>query len=216
MVMAYVFDEKVISPVGFLMSKEHHAEACPALNAYKYVDLPLDFPYRRIMVRAFLKAYPPEHSIAHVKIDEDNERRIPWSINVEDYIELSMARWQQVNEPFHVCLYDPETVMDYYFTASSYFNMVGGITTDNTRIVEAIMSRTGGFVQLRAPNTTTMLAQTMGYCPNHCFDFECGDPNDLNDWYDVTKVGSLKLNIKGHASRTAGNLQICLQQLRTY
>ena len=215
-VWAYVFDEKIISPRGWLMAKEHHAEAAPALNAYKYVNLPIDFPYRRIMVRAFYEAYPPEYTIAHVKIDEDNDRRVPWSVNAEDYIELSMPRWQQVNEPLHVCLGTPETVTDFYFTASTYFNMIAGITTDNTRIVEAIRSRTGGFAQLRAPNVTTMLGATMGYCPNHCFDFECGDPKDLDDWYDVKKVGDLRMRVQGGSAGISGEYQVVIQQLRYY
>ena len=215
-VWAYVFDEKVISPVGFLMSKEHHSEACPAANAYKYVDLPLDYPYRRIMLRAFYEAYPPEYSIKHVKIDEDNERRVPFNIDIEDYIELSMPRWQQVNEPFHVCIVN-DTSANYYFTPSSYFNMVGGITTDPARMIGALMSRTGGRVGLRSTGlTTTLLGQTMGYCPNHCLDFECGDPKDISDWYDVSKVGDLRLRVQGGTAGINGAYQVVIQQKRTY
>lgn len=216
-VLAYVFDEKVISPAGFLMSKEHHSELAPAsAAAHKYVDLPLDFPYRRIMVRAFYEGYPPYYTISHVKVDEDNERRIPWDEDIEDYSERSRGRWQQINEPFHVCVLD-DTPRDYYFTPSDWFNMVGGITTDSARHVSASMSRTGGMVGLKTNgNVTTMLGQVMGYCPNHCFDFECGDPKDMEDWYEVSKVGDLRLRVTGGTPGASGTYQVVIQQLRRY
>lgn len=215
-VRAYVFDEKVISPIGFLMSKEHHSENAPAsATAHKYVDLPLDFPYRRIMVRAFYKNYPPEYTISHVKIDEDNERRIPWDVDVEDYIELSMARWEQINEPFHVACAD-DTNREFYFTASNYFNTVAGISTDIARHIASRQARTGGMVELKATNNTTLLGCTMGYCPNHCFDFECGDPKDIADWYDVTRVGDLRLKVTGGTPGASGTYQVVIQQLRRY
>jgi len=213
-VWAYVFDQKTISPRGFLMSKEHHNEACPANLAWKYVELPLDYPYRRIMVRSFLVQYPPEHSIRHVKIDEDNDRRIPFDVNVEDYIELSMARWEQVHEPFHISVTGDE--QNYYFTPSNYFNAVMGVSTDIARHIAANRARTGGRVQLAATNTTTLLGSVEGYCPNHCFDFECGDVQNPDDFFDVTKVGDLRMSVQGGAAGIAGAYQVVIQQLRHY
>lgn len=214
-VWAYVFDEKAINPRGFLMSKEHHNEACPANLAWKYVELPLDYPYRRIMLRAFLKAYPPEHSIRHVKIDEDNDHRIPFDINTEDYVELSMARWEQVNEPFHVCVVDA-TPAEYYFTPSNYFNTVAGVSTDIARHIASNLARTGGVVPLWATNTTTLLGSTMGYCPHHCLDFECGDVMNPDDFFDVTRVGDLRMSVQGGGAGIAGAYQVVIQQLRNY
>lgn len=215
LIWAYVFDEKVISPRGFLMSKEHHAEAAPALNAYKYVDLPLDFPYRRIMVRAFYEAWPPDYTIKHVKIDEDNERRIPWNLDTLDYCQLSMARWEQIHEPFHISVTGDE--QGYYFTPSDHFNFVGGIQTSIARHIAANLARTGGHVHLQATDTTTLLGSVMGYCPNHCFDFECGDPKDIEDWWDVKKmVGDLRLRLQGGTAGINGEYQVVIQQLRSY
>ena len=214
-VMAYVFDEKVVSPVGFLMSKEHHSENAPAsATAHKYVDLPLDFPYRRIMVRAFLVNYPPEHTISAVKIDEDNERRIPWDINVEDYCELSRARWQQVVDHMHI---NPGIGTQYYFvTPSNYFATIAGLCTSPTAHFNVALGRTGGRVSITSDEVTTILGEAMGWCPNHCFDFECGDPNDIADWYDVSRVGNLRLKVSGGGAGITGTYQVVIQQLRRY
>jgi len=214
MALAYVFDEKVINPVGFLMSKEHHSEAAPALNAYKYVEMPIDYPYRRLLLRAFLKRTNPQTNIQQIRLDEDNLRRVPIDINVEDYIYLSMCRWQQVNEPFHVSIVAAN--QEYYITPSNWFNMVGGEVTAAAHPVSAVRALTGGNVELSATEVTTMLGQTMGWCPNHCIDYEFGDVNDLNDWYDVTKVGNLRFRVQGGASGIAAAYQVLLQQLRYY
>jgi len=214
-VHAYVFDEKVISPVGFLMSKEHHSEAAPAgATAHKYVDLPVDYPYRRIMVRAFLVNYPPEHTISHVKIDEDNERRIPFDVDVEDYCERQRGRWLQVADHMHV---NPAVTTQYYFvTPSNYFAAIQGLCTSPTAHYNVALGRTGGRVSITSDEITTILGEAMGWQPNHSFDFECGDPNDLSDWWDVTRVGDLRLRVTGGGAGASGDFQVVIQQLRRY
>ena len=214
MAVAYVFDEKVINPVGFLMSKEHHSSACPANNAYLYVEMPIDYPYRRFLLRAHLLRTNPQTNVQHIRLDEDNLRRLPIDMNMEDYIYLSMCRWQQVNEPLHICIEGAN--QNFFFTASNYFNMVGGEVTAAAHPVSAVRALTGGNVELSSTEVTTMMGQTMGWCPNHSIDYEFGDVNDLNDWYDVTKVGNLRLRVQGGASGIAAAYQVLLQQLRYY
>ena len=54
-----------------------------------------------------------------------------------------------------------------------------------------------------------------GYLPHHCFDFVFGDPNDLDDLYDVTKLGHLNLRLEaGDGGGTTG--EVAIQQLRRY
>lgn len=48
-VYADVFDDKKISPIGFLMTKEQYSYL-PTASAWEYVDLATDHPYRQILV----------------------------------------------------------------------------------------------------------------------------------------------------------------------
>lgn len=213
-VMAHVFDEKVISPIGFLMSKEHHSEAAPALDSYKYVDLPTDFSYRRLLLRAYEENEAVNANIKGVRLDEDNEKRILWDILTNDYINLQIGHWEQVREPFHVAFLVADD--NYYFTPSTYFNSVGGEVTALAHPVKVSPAKTAGRVSIEATAITTMLGQVMGYCPNHCIDFEFGDPKDIADWYDVGRVGSLRLRVQGGATGTSAEFQVVIQQLRRY
>ncbi|KKL88030.1 hypothetical protein LCGC14_1928740, partial [marine sediment metagenome] len=56
-----------------------------------------------------------------------------------------------------------------------------------------------------------------GWLPNHCVQFPFGKPDDLNDWYDVTKLGSLRLRLKGGSGGSSnGTGAVVLQQFRRY
>ena len=50
-VNAHVFDEKKITPRGFLMSKEFYSYT-PSANNWEYVDLPTDYVIRKVMLRS--------------------------------------------------------------------------------------------------------------------------------------------------------------------
>ncbi|GAI97242.1 unnamed protein product, partial [marine sediment metagenome] len=53
-----------------------------------------------------------------------------------------------------------------------------------------------------------------GYLPHGVFEIPFGIQDDPTDWYDVTKLGSLKADIIGGAD--SGTAELILQQLRTY
>jgi hypothetical protein len=55
-----------------------------------------------------------------------------------------------------------------------------------------------------------------GQCPHSVIDIPMGDQDDPDDWLDPASVGGLELDVKGHASLTAGTCEIYVQQLRRY
>jgi len=72
----------------------------------------------------------------------------------------------------------------------------------------------GGFIE-RVGAATTMVGTIMvGRQPHHTFDFPMGNPEDLDDWYDVTNKGSVILRCR--AGTTVGTIQVFLQQFRRY
>lgn len=211
-VIADCFDEKVISPIGFLMSKEHHSRTPPG-SGYYYVDLPIDHPIRKMLLQGYYKQYEAWKNITSMRLDEDNEKRIPLDWGLEDYYRHMKGFWTPVEEMFVGS--SMATGHTFYVTPTDYwangaFHAEGSVSSIgflNTNML-------GGYCVLRSDALTYVLGHVRGWLPNHCFEFPFGDGKDIDDWYDTSRIGSLRLRIEGaSANGTAG---VVLQQLRRY
>lgn len=213
-VFAHIFDEKVVNPVGFLMSKEHYKSACPDEDDFKYVGLPTDFPIRQLLVRGFDTGHEVWDSVKAVRLDEENEKRVPFDWDTEEYHRLMKGAWPLVLEQFII---NPQTADDtYYITPSAFYNAVSGSTNIVALPLTTLAYNTGGVVHAIDCATANVSGMVMGYLPNHTIQFPFGMQENLEDWYEVQKLGSARLRIKGGSSGTTGAFQVVLQQLRHY
>jgi hypothetical protein len=123
--------------------------------------------------------------------------------------------WKQVQELFYG-VGDTSAQYTYYVTPTDYFaslvgNQVGGNgyggPTGNMR---------GGVFSLYNSATAWFQGIANGYLPRHCVQFPFGDQADLNDWYDVTKKGSVQLRLESGTAGASGTGAVILQQLRKY
>jgi len=213
-VWAECFDEKVISPIGFLMSKEHWSAVMGTAGTYKYIDLPTDYPLRQILVRGFLDKKEPWNTVSEVRLDEDNMRSVPFNWEVEDYHRKMHGEWMPVIEGFfaHCDNTDGHVV---YVTPTTYSTtalICGNIATDyfiptDTR---------GGYIDIRSTLASNVKGIIHGWLPHHCVQFPMGDQKDLDDWYDVQNKGSVRLRLKSGAGGATGVGTVILQQLRRY
>lgn len=212
-VIGYLFDQKTVSPIGFLMSKEFYSYTCGAANSYEYVDLPKDYVLRKLLIRGFKAGSEPWAQISEFKVDEDNEKRIPLDWLVENYTRFMKGYWTEVEEFIAGHVTTPSKV--FYITPTDYCSvavMGGGISTlyyDGTI--------TGGKVTLYlASGSCSFQGLARGFCPNHCVEVPFGEPDKMEDWYDITSIGALRLRLRAGSSGTGGTGQVVLQQLRKY
>ena len=213
-VIGHLFDEKVISPIGFLMSKEYYDAASAADGAYKYVDLPTDFPYRKMLLRAFYTDREPWFAIEALKLDEDNDKRILFDVNLENYFRERKGVWQPVQELLWQTIGGAAVKM--YFTPTDYSTIVRDAAAIDDNMYRAGYIR-GGVVTWNWNGTAKEINCTVhGWLPNHCFEFPFGKSDDIDDWYDVTRVGALRLRAEGGSGDVTGEFQVVLQQLRRY
>lgn len=214
-VFAHCFDEKAISPVGFLMSKEHKSYTLGAAAAYEYTDMPTDHPIRQMLIRAYLTQQSPKNIMDTIKLSEDNDKRIPIDCGLEAYIRRMKGQWEQVEE-VAVDYAQPAGLQYKYVTPTDHMtSMAGfGIGAAPSTYLEAFIL--GGYVQWKNTGGLMTLGQVVGYLPHHCIQFPFGKQDDLDDWYDVTKVGSLRLALLSKAAGSGGTVGIILQQLRRY
>lgn len=215
-VFAHTFDEKVISPMGFLMSKVHHAWTPSGADVYEYIDLPTDHPIRQLLIRGFLTQVHPDGVVDYARLSEDNDKRVVFDMNLSSYLRRMKGVWLPVEDNvFEYC--NAAGQYNKYVTPTSYDTIWAGMSMSviPTGVDTYII---GGYLQLLTESATPMLGgRVKGWCPNHTFQIPFGKQGDLDDWYDVMGKGSVVLRLmSGGSCSTTSVVSVILQQLRRY
>lgn len=214
-VYAHLFDEKVISPIGFLMAKEHYSWAPSGSGVYEYVELPRDYPLRRMLIRGYLKDYNPDYSLREVKLDEDNDKRVPLHIEMGKYERFLKSIYPPIIEHIQGYIHGAEGYVK-YVTPTEYMCAAFGLGSGSTSPVRTVGVIKGGKVDLECAESTMFYGGVIGWVPNHCYDFTFGDVKDLDDLYDITKVGKLRLRLRCATYDADQRIGVVLQQMRGY
>lgn len=213
-VFAHLFDEKTISPIGFLMAKEAHSYTCGAENSYETVKLPRDFPIRQMLIRAFHDGHEVWDSIKEVRLDENNLKRTLWDINVEDYHRMKKGVDPVVEELIQGIT--NATGKNYYITPSDYWQVVCALSESGDVNMYTDGVQPGGKFKLYAASNAQFRGIARGYLPNHCLQFLMGDLKDIEDWFDPRQLESLRLRMRAGTSGASGIGEVVLEQLRYY
>lgn len=214
-VWADIFDEKVISPMGFLLATEHFDYTMPPTGGYEEISLPADRPIRQILVRAHKDGIVPYRLLDEARLDEGTMDQIPWDYtNIEDYYQRMKSVWPQVRTPFAATVNPAARV--YYIPQSDYWanlQVIGVALTQE--VYETSTSMEGGLVSLIGTNDGQVVGEARGYLPWSVFQFPMGKPDVIDDWYDPT---GKKPRLRLHAGVIAATVtsQVVLEELYRY
>lgn len=215
-VRGFVFDKRPVSPRGFLMSKEIK-DYTPVASTYEYTRLPLDYPYRLLMLRSKSTTIEPNAALARVKLDEDTEKRIPLDMTGDEILQKIIVPMGEVEE-------------DYKGTGAVTASDIYGAPTAVVRVMKDISKISGAITDTVGAVTITnnkyavatavgfyyhgFLAR--GFAPHSCLGLPMGDLNDIEDWYNPKDIGDLRLTTQGAAAvGTSPTAQVVIQQLRS-
>jgi len=214
-VWADVFDEKVITPIGFLMAKEHYSYTMAADGSYEYITLPTDYLLRKMLIRAHRDQYTPTAQLQAVRLDENNEKKIPFDITLEDWIVGMLGRRQVVEELIEGNAVHEEHT--YYVTPTDEWCVTLLHLRDQAYNIIQTDWVNGGQVKMYFNGgSAAFQGMARGHYPHHTFEFPFGDDQDPEDWYDVTELGNLRLRLEAGDSGVEGTCQVVLEQLRGY
>ncbi len=213
-VWADTFDEKAVTPGGFLMAKEHHTFALVA-SAYEYIDLPKDYPYRMILISSLKTRLAVWELFDRIKLSSDNDKKVIIDGDTRQLIKMLCQQFGPYTETIQgiVGLAD----VAFYITPTSKCNVV---TT--ARMGAASAFRTwqtfGGTMEILASAAASdFQSLAHGYAPHGVLAMPLGNLQELEDWFDVSAVESLKLRIRGEQSVSASPAcEVVIQQLRMY
>ena len=212
-VQAHIFDELVPTPVGFLMTKELYTYT-PVANAYEYIDLPRDFPIRKLLLGSHQETRTFTQMVAEARLSEDNDKRVPINLTGDEIFWLMKKLYPEYGENVYMVIANTET--EFRVTPSEDAVIVGQQTsmTDGLHI---IFSNGGLAKGTKETTAETIYMLCRGFIPHGYASIPFGQADLPADWYDVTKIGSLSLRLKaGPSLGTAPTAQVISQQLRRY
>jgi len=214
LIKADIFDEKTVDPVGFLMTKQIQTYDS-GNDTYEYIDIPTDYPIRKLLIRAYLVSKSVESEIDEIRLSEDNDKRIPIDTDVEPYIRYQNGILPPLHQHFQL---RAQTTATYFFIVPTYWPMIYGMSqtaADWTRSSAAYEGDKQAMVSATQMSSPFMGYAT-GYIPHQTLCFPFGLQDDPTDWYDVTKLGSLRARIHGKSGASAASVTLFAQQERKY
>jgi len=208
-----LFDEKEVKPIGFLMNKELISYTLSGGANYP-VDLPTDYKLRKLLVFSLYTAKQPWEQYNELKLSEDNDKRVPFNDKTSDLVKYFGDNYPDLDE---YIVGEALTSTRPFFTMSTYEVIAAAMAADFTGAYITSDLSYGGTIDIRASGTTNFMAKIRGQMPHGALCIPFGLQDDLDDWYDVTALGSLILTIKAGSSPGANSTcQIVTQQLRPY
>jgi len=212
-VRAFLFDEKAATPGGFLMSKEHYQYTCGSQNTYEYIDMPTDYLTRRYMLLGTAANKVCQQVINEVRLSEDNAKRIPYDTKVWQLLKMLHQMYPRIEEYGHFYLKNGGSAIYASPTQNLVFSAAPAAVTN---IVS--MGSSPATMPITADITADGYAsvQISGNDPHYSFILPCGKPDDPADWYDVSKLGNLKMRLKAGSAETSGVVEVVTEQLRRY
>lgn len=211
-VWADCFDEKPVSPEGFLMAKEHYSYAL-GNNTYETIDMPVDRPYRLIMVRALEKTYAIWEQFDAIKLSSDQDKHVIIDGNTRELLKQLCAQFGPYTETIQGRV--GGGAVGHYLTPTSECNATL-IGYGGTRDYFAGYQPWGGYIETYGSAALARFQGIMhGYAPHGALCIPMGDLNDPSDWFDVSPVNSLKLRIHATSGYTgAETCDVVIQQVR--
>lgn len=215
-VRAWVFDDRVPTPRGFLMTKELE-EYVPVANKYHYTNLPTDYPYRLILFRSKSTDTDPFSVLGQFKLSENHDKKIPLNMTGDEIFFKIVEPYGRIYQKVRLnevaadamALYLAPTFL--HEAQVDYDLDISAAGDDYSQVVFA-----NNLVTIAETVAVVPYALSLsGYCPHSCLIIPFGLQDVIEDWYNVPALGHLRLTTKGGAAvGTSPEAQIVIQQLR--
>lgn len=211
-VWAHCFDEKAITPAGFLMAKEFYSYAL-GNNTYESIDMPTDYPYRMILVRALKATAAIWELFDELKLSSDQDKHVIIDGDTRQLLKMLCDRFGPYTETIQGIASGSTTGQ--YCTPTSNCNILVGSGGGNRDYFQCYQPWGGYFEVVAGAADIQYQALAHGFAPHGALAIPFGDLKDPGDWFDVAAVGSLLLKLHATSGLTSADTsEIVLQQFR--
>lgn len=210
-VYAHLFDEKSVSPTGFLMNKEQYSYTL-VQSAKEHIDLATDYPYRKLILQSMSTTLQPWEQFNQVKLSQDNDKKVV--INDEktsDLLKLYRL-WPEITETIVAKTKAAANQVIHCTPTYERIATLVGIAADADAY---IVDTYGGAITVYDGAAASIQMVLSGLVPHSAFCLPFGTQADIADWFDVSAIGSLRLTLKAGSS-ASGTCEVITQQTRSY
>jgi len=212
-VWADIFDDKVPSLQGYLQSKEHYSVA-DSSSAINYVDLPTDYVIRRLLVMSDCDDKYPHQQFNKLKLTEEHDKVVILDQSVSALLKRVCQAYPAYIEDVHTQL---GTVAKSFYVTSHYEQTAVGAANAAGAGVFKFTGSGGGQLAFSASAASNISALVRGWAVHGAIPIDFGDQQDVEDWWDVTRLGSARLRItQGGSVSGSDTIEVITQQLRSY
>jgi len=191
---------------GYIKTREVY-QYNMAASGHEYVDLPTDYPIRKVFVQSLSTDHDTPDLLDNLTIDVEQGRHIPLDINVPNYCDYLAMEYPDVVIP--VCLDEVVTAKTLIVPTASHNRIA--ISYDGTAFVTAtslfaVPTFQGQVIALAA--SVTIQADTgivTGRLPQGVIPVDFGDPNEPETWMQVSGLNNIRMDILASADADVGD-----------
>ena len=210
---ALLFDEKKISPMGYLRPTSVYTYTNGASGSIESIDVPRDLPIRQMVIRSYGDGYFPWHGAYHMKISENGGARVPFDIDTMPWLNIIKQMYPEATEG---CYLDANTTARHLYCAPTFTVKPSLIAVTAGSVVTSTPVNSAVPLHIVVSADGYVYGFTQGWCPHYAFPIPFGDQSDFNDWYDPRPLGALKLDITAGGGGTSMTTALILEQLQRY
>jgi hypothetical protein len=211
-VVLQCFDEKQISPRGFLLNKEVKSYVCTASGTEQIV-LPKDYPIRKLYVQARVADLWLGGILAQIEIEEDNRKNVILNLLSTELEPYCKNLFPTYSEHFVADLNQTSGID--IFHAPTQGIVVDGAVYCTSDLLAAVPS---GFRNLYkcATDIGYQAFRIKGHTPHGMLAFPMGRQDVIEDWWQAQKHDTTIRVKAGGSVAGSETFYVLTQQLRTY
>ena len=212
-IWADLFDDEPPSPMGYLSAKSIWSKTFVDA-ATDYVEIPTDAPIRLLCPALYSIVEEPNVDLDNFKITEDHDRKIVVEANTLAWLrqhEYQFPEWHEMLEARPTI----NVAMTVFFSPQKNVIMNVIPASDNDGYITTTWSG-GGIRVLNTAATMSIIADIHGRCPFGVIPVAMGTPNEIDSWWDVTKLGSARIKMVSGTGDDNALFELLIQQLRRY
>jgi len=212
-IYAHMFDEKKITPIGYLRATEIYSYTNGVSGTIETIDLPRDLPIRQMLINTYGDTFKPWQIANKVKISENGGAKIPYDFSSSAWLKVINQMYPLAVEK---CWQANAAASRHLFCGPSFEVHPSLISEVAGAVVSQALLNEAPALHITSSAAGALAGYVTGFNPHGAFPIPFGDQTDFNDWYDPRPLGSLKMEITGGTAGISGSSKIVLQQLKRY